>query len=44
MECCGHPLTLADEKRLLDLELGGMRKADEEEDAQESPRGPTGKA
>src|SRR3990167_2662054 len=29
MECCGHSLTLADEKPLLDLGFGTMRKKDD---------------
>jgi hypothetical protein len=43
MACCGHSLTLADEKRILDLGFGTMRKKDEEEE-EEPPRGPTGNA
>jgi Desulfoferrodoxin, N-terminal domain len=44
MECCGHRLTLADEKRLLDLGFGKVRKDDEEEKEEELPGGPIGTA
>ncbi len=43
MECCGHALTLADEKRLLDLGFGKVRK-DEEEEGEAAPGGPIGTA
>jgi hypothetical protein len=44
MECCGHRLTLADEKRLLDLGFGKVRKDDEEVKEEELPGGPIGTA
>jgi hypothetical protein len=44
MECCGHALTSADEKRLLDLGFGKVRKDDEEEKEEEAPGGPIGTA
>ncbi|SRR6266508_801148 len=44
MECCGHALTLADEKRLLDLGFGTVRKDEEKEEEEEAPGGPIGTA
>lgn len=45
MECCGHELTLADEKQLLDLGFGTMRKkAEEEDEEQDEAGGPSGNA
>ena len=45
MECCGHSLTLADEKPLLDLGFGTMRKKDDAgEEEQDVAGGPTGNA
>jgi hypothetical protein len=45
MECCGHELTLADEKQLLELGFGTMRKKDEEaEEELDEAGGPTGTA
>jgi len=43
MECCGHTLTLADEKELLTLGFGTLREA-EPADEPEEPAGPTGSA
>jgi hypothetical protein len=45
MECCGHALTLADEKQLLDLGFGTIRKKDEKaKEAQDETSGPSGTA
>ena len=45
MECCGHALTLADEKQLPDLAFGTMRKQDEKAgEAQDEAGGPVGTA
>lgn len=45
MECCGHSLTLADEKPLLDLGFGTMRKKDDTgEEEQDVAGGPSGNA
>ena len=44
VECCGHSLTLADEKRLLDLGFGRVRKDDEEKEEEEAQGGPIGTA
>ncbi|MDO8545786.1 MAG: hypothetical protein Q7R68_00355 [Nitrospirales bacterium] len=45
MECCGHSLTLADEKPLLDLGFGTMRKKDDAgEEEQDVAGGPSGNA
>jgi len=41
MECCGHSLTLADEKPLLDLGVRNIRGSDPQED---EPGGPSGTA
>ena len=43
MECCGHTLTLADEKQLLDLGFGKVRE-DKKEEETEAPGGPIGTA
>ena len=44
VDCCGHTLNVANEKQLLDLDFGKVRKADEEEDEAETPGGPSGTA
>ena len=41
MECCGHSLTLADEKEFLDL---GMRNTRLAEASKDEPSGPSGSA
>ena len=41
--CCGHTLTLADEKELLTLGFGKLRKVEPEEEPDQSP-GPAGTA
>lgn len=43
MECCGHSLTLADEREFLDLGVRNIRKAQPEKD-EDAPAGPTGNA
>lgn len=43
MECCGHSLTLADEREFLDLGVRNIRKAQPEE-GEDAPAGPTGNA
>lgn len=43
MECCGHSLTLADEREFLDLGVRNIRKAQPVED-EDAPAGPTGNA
>jgi hypothetical protein len=43
MECCGHTLTLADEKELLTLGFGNLREPEPEEEPDQSP-GPAGTA
>ncbi len=45
MECCGRSLTLADEKQILGLGFGTLRKKDEEaEEDQDEAGGPVGTA
>ena len=43
MECCGHTLTLADEKEFLDLGVQNLRGA-KAEDEPPDPAGPSGNA
>ena len=43
MECCGHTLTLVDEKELLTLGFGTLRNS-ESADEPEGPGNPTGTA
>lgn len=43
MECCGHSLTLADEREFLDLGMQNIRRAKPEKD-EDAPAGPTGHA